>query len=279
MVFLVGFRCSCFYPSANFTLFSESNVVGTMVADRIMAPHHQHIFSLRLDPMIDGQNNSVVETEVLPLEQVLPANSLASKDLDWAGNGFVSKKRTLLTTSEGPRDAKASTSRMWSFVNEEKVHHSTKQPVGYRIMCQNLPPLLARPDSFVARRAPFAAHSFWTAPYVDHQIFPSVAVLLLALHGWPLTYSSFADRAGKYVTQTRVAPEDSLEGWMKGDKNIANTDIVTWISMGVTHIPRSEGRFSHRLLNLNLRNSSRGSFFARFPRHACCKVLLNARAR
>ena len=84
-------------------------------------------------------------------------------------------------------------------------------------MCKDFPPLLSQHDSVVARRTPFATKNMWVTPYVDGQLYP----------------------AGKYVTQTRKAPADSLsEEWMSGKKSTARTDIVAYVTFGVTHIPR-----------------------------------------
>ena len=41
---------------------------GTEVSPRVMAHHHQHLFSVRVDPMIDGLANSVCETDVVPTD-------------------------------------------------------------------------------------------------------------------------------------------------------------------------------------------------------------------
>lgn len=51
-----------------------------------------------------------------------------------------------------------------------------------------------------------------------------------------LTFESLRS-AGKFVQQTKEAPADSLEYWMMGEKNIKQTDIVTWLSFG--KLPRS----------------------------------------
>ena len=185
--------------------------------------------------MVDGVNNSVAETEIMSMDA---ATGTAE---NWAGNGFYSQKRILQNTGEAARMANPATQRMWSFVNEDKLHYASKQPVGFKVrtplfctlsqrtskadhllslqmMCKDFIPLLPKPDSLVGRRAPFATKHMWVTPYVDGQLFP----------------------AGKFVTQTPKAPEDSLEGWMKGEKPIAKKDIVSWISFGVTHLPRPE---------------------------------------
>jgi primary-amine oxidase len=43
---------------------------GTMVAPGVLAPYHQHLFCLRIDPAIDGHKNSVVveESHAMPME-------------------------------------------------------------------------------------------------------------------------------------------------------------------------------------------------------------------
>ena len=40
-------------------------------------------------------------------------------------------------------------------------------------MCKDLPPLLPKPDSIVAMRAPFATHSLWVAPYNEKEVYPA----------------------------------------------------------------------------------------------------------
>jgi len=187
---------------------------GTEVAPQIGAHYHQHLFSLRVDPMIDGQQNSIVEQEI----EALP-HPMGSKE-NWAGNGFTAKQRILSTASEGVRDVNPLAERSWTIINENSRHYASKKPVGYKIMAAGAMPLLyAQPDSITARRAPFAKHALWTLPYVDGQRYP----------------------AGKYVPQTLEAPEDSIEKWVgEGKASIANEDIVAYLTIGTTHVPRPE---------------------------------------
>ena len=187
-----------------------------------MSPHARLPVLSSLFPLADwhfdpfllpsGIDNSVVESEVHAMSE-----PTGSKE-NWAGNGFYSVKKELKTTAEGARDADQNASRMWTMVNPNKTHYSSGAPIGYKIMCKDTAPLLAHDDSLVGRRATFAKHTIWTTPYVDGQLFP----------------------AGKFPTQTPFAPKDSLEFWMEGERNIANTDVVTWLQFGTTHIPRPE---------------------------------------
>ena len=77
--------------------------------------------------MIDGTSNSVIETDVVRLEA--PTGS----DGNWAGNGFVTKKTILSSTDAGGRLYDSEKGRMWSIVNEDKLHYSSKQPVGFKV--------------------------------------------------------------------------------------------------------------------------------------------------
>ncbi|GAA5837712.1 hypothetical protein JCM3766R1_000561 [Sporobolomyces carnicolor] len=190
----------------------EVSSFGTLVAPQVQAHHHQHLFSLRVDPMIDGLENTVVESEVRPLD------SPTGSDENWAGNGFVSVKEELKTTSSGARKADPLKGRQWTITNANKKHYSSGASVGYKIVCKDTPPLLPHADSLVGRRATFAKNTIWVTPYEDGQLYP----------------------AGKYPTQTPFAPADSLENWMKGDRSIANEDIVVWYTFGATHVPRPE---------------------------------------
>jgi hypothetical protein len=88
---------------------------GTTIAPNITAHYHQHIFSLRIDPMIDGVccasltlfrntdsnraqlKNSVIETDVVSF-----AAKTGSVD-NYAGNGFTVESRTIQTEGEGAR--------------------------------------------------------------------------------------------------------------------------------------------------------------------------------
>lgn len=185
---------------------------GTQVAPRVNAHYHQHLFSLRIDPHIDGPNNSVLEQSI----QALPFPT--GSDENYAGNGFTCTKTILPTSKQAVRDSKPDEERSWIFVNESHKHYASGNPVGYKIMCPNLVPFYCKPDSFVARRAPFAKHHLWTVPFEEDRLYP----------------------AGKYVPQTYDPPADSVQAWADQDRSIANTDIVSFLTFGTTHIVRPE---------------------------------------
>lgn len=55
------------------TTIIEPNTIpkyGTLVAPQINAQYHQHLFNMRIDPMIDGINNTVEEVDIVPVDMV-----------------------------------------------------------------------------------------------------------------------------------------------------------------------------------------------------------------
>ena len=131
----------------------------TTVARGVQAQHHQHMFSVRLDPMVDGLANTVVETDIVPVDA--PTGSAQNH----AGNGFTTQSRPVATAAEGARDFELATDRRWSVVNPRRAHPVTGKPPGYTIMGKGgVTPLMARDDSWVARRARWAQKATPPAP-------------------------------------------------------------------------------------------------------------------
>lgn len=192
----------------------------TRVAPGINAHFHQHLFSVRIDPMVDGLLNTVVETDVLP---VIPGYGSSE---NFAGNAFQVHDRVLRRASEGAREWDASTDRRWRIVSAGKRHYASGQQTGYSIGVKGgATPALPRPKGWVGRRATFIRNTLWVVREKED-----------AREGgrmWP---------SGKYVPQAREEPADSLARWVRddGDESIENEDVLVYITVGTTHIPRPE---------------------------------------
>lgn len=202
---------------------NEQSPYGVQVAPGITAQNHQHIFSLRVDSMIDGLSNSVVETDVLPIPHA------TGSERNYAGNGFRTHERVLKEASEGARDWDAATDRRWRIVNSARKHYATGQPVGYSLGVKGgVTAWLPRPDGWVGERARFASKTMWVMRD-DEQVGTKGGRM------WP---------AGKYVPQARGEPEDSVGKWLEKDgkegKTIEDEDLVVFLTVGTTHIPRPE---------------------------------------
>ena len=192
----------------------EPNHFGTTLAPNINAHYHQHIFSVRVDPMVDGINNTVVETDILPLPNA-PTGSAAN----YYGNAFITRGTPIKVASEGAREYDYAKDRRWSIVNPKKFHPHSKRNAGYTIMGKGAQaPLMALPDSVVAKRASFATKPVWVVKDVEG---PKGGRM------WP---------SGKYVPQTRDTPEDSLPNWVKGNESLAEEDILVYLTMGGSRV-------------------------------------------
>ncbi|KAH9172436.1 copper amine oxidase [Lactarius sanguifluus] len=199
---------------------NEPTPYATRVAPGINAHFHQHLFSFRIDPMVDGLANSVVETDVLPA-----AANYASPE-NYAGNSFQIRDRVLRRANEGAREWDASADRRWRIVSAGKTHYSSGQHTGYAVGVKGgVTPFLPRPEGWVGRRATFAHNALWVVREKED-----------AREGgrmWP---------SGKFVPQARDEPVDSLARWLRddGDAKIENEDVLVYVTVGTTHIPRPE---------------------------------------
>ena len=212
---------------------NEPNPYGTTVAPRVNAQYHQHLFSLRVDPMVDGLMNSVLETDVVP--SPAPVGSPEN----FAGNAFTIKEQILKV--EGSRDYDWAADRRWKIINTGKKHYASGEYTGYGIHLNGRAiPLLAKEGSWVAQKAKFASKPLWVVKDKETERGTE--------RFWP---------AGKYVMQSRGEVDDSIGKWVEGEASVENEDIVVFLSfgewkrgsrvqtdsescVGATHIPRPE---------------------------------------
>lgn len=184
----------------------EKPKYGTEVAPQVNAPYHQHFFNFRIDPMLDGVKNSVVETHTVA-EKPGPKNP--------NNNAFYTVSNTFKTESESVRNIDLATQRTWKIVNSNSKNF-VDQPVGYKIVTgENCLPF-ASDDATVIQRAGFIKNHLHVTKFDRDQMYAS----------------------GKYPNQSKGG--DSLEHYVKADRPIENEDIVVWYTMGHHHITRPE---------------------------------------
>lgn len=179
---------------------------GHLVAANVVAPHHQHFFSFRLDLDVDGPNNSVHEmnTRALPPG---PTNPFL--------NGILMEETILKTERLAQRKMSFPMARTWMVVNPT-AQNALGQHTSYILVPgQNSLPYIA-PTSQVRRRAGFINNHFWATRYKADEM----------------------SAAGVYPNQSRGG--DGLPRWIANNDNLVNQDVVVWYTLGVTHIPRPE---------------------------------------
>jgi primary-amine oxidase len=178
----------------------------TIVAPGLTAPYHQHYFNVRLDMMVDGLQNSLVE--------VNSAAEPEGPDNPW-GNAFKPHETVLASESQSGRMVDPSSARYWKIVNSA-AKNGLGTPVAYKLEPGGNAACFVHPDSSVAKRAGFITGHVWVTPYDPEQRFA----------------------AGEYPNQHPGG--DGLPAWIQAGRPTEDTDIVVWYSMGHHHIPRPE---------------------------------------
>ncbi|KAF1925892.1 uncharacterized protein M421DRAFT_423177 [Didymella exigua CBS 183.55] len=187
---------------------------GTIVGPGVLAPYHQHLFCLRIDPAVDGHNNSVVieESHAMPMDELDVHNPF--------GVGY--ETRTSYIEREGGFDLDVTKNRVFKIVNEAKVNTMTQTPVGFKLLPSYSQMLLAHPSSFHARRSEYGQHAVWVTKYREGEMFPSGRYTMQSMGGEGIA-SAIEKRAG-----------DDEEA------KVRNGDVVVWHTFGSTHNPRIE---------------------------------------
>jgi primary-amine oxidase len=190
----------------------DSVSYGTLVAPGVMAPYHQHLFSLRIDPAVDGYANTLAIEESYALAQDDPHNPF--------GVGYSTTQT--ITKTEGGLDTDITKGRVFKIINENVLNPVTGKPVAYQLVPHASQLLLAHPDSFHSKRSEFGSHALWVTRYKDGELYASGNHTMQSLGG------------------------DGIASWIKGrkerkeDQNVQNEDIVLWHTFGTTHNPRVE---------------------------------------
>lgn len=199
---------------------SDKVSYGTIVAPGVLAPYHQHLFSLRIDPSIDGPKNSlqVEESHPMPLNDPDTHNPF--------GVGYTTS--STIVANETALDLDFNTNRTFKIINEAQQNPITKTPVGFKLLPCYSQMLLSHPSSFHARRSEFADHALWVTRYQDDELFPAGRHTMQSLGGEGIA-SAIAKRAA----------EAGAAGGGE-QSSVRNEDIVIWHTFGSTHNPRIE---------------------------------------
>ncbi|RMJ13101.1 hypothetical protein BHE90_004937 [Fusarium euwallaceae] len=190
---------------------------GTNVNQGVMAPYHQHVFSLRIDPALDGDKNSFLEEDsvAMPFDSSNPV-----------GVGYITEKRVI--RNAGYSIAKPN--RVHKIINPSVINKISGCPVAYAIHSPQKQMLLAHPDSWHGKRAKFALQPYWVTTYRDGELYAA----------GDHTYQSLPDSEDEGNESPGKERKGDLATWAgRGDK-VDGEDIVLWHSISLTHNPRPE---------------------------------------
>ena len=179
---------------------------GVLVAPQVYGPNHQHFFAVRLDMMVDGERNSVVECDSV---------AVPPGDGNPWGNAWVLKETVLDRESNAKRDAAQASARFWKIVNPER-RNGVGDPVAYKLEPGPSTLPFYQPGAHALKRSTFTTHNLWVTPYEPAERFP----------------------AGEYPNQHPGG--DGLPAWTAADRPVENTDLVLWHCFVAHHVPRPE---------------------------------------
>ncbi|OQV04226.1 Copper amine oxidase, enzyme domain-containing protein isoform 2 [Cladophialophora immunda] len=195
---------------------------GTTVAPGVMAPYHQHLFCLRIDPAVAGWKNSLVveESHAMPLESQDPTIH------NPFGVGYTTRAETV--RKECGLDLDHTVNRVFKIVNEGVTNPITEGPVGYKLVPCYSQLVLAHPSSYHAKRSEFGAHAVWVTRYHDGELFAAGDHTMQSLGGEGI--ASWIEKR----RQQEVSAADNAA------TDVKDQDIVVWHTFGSTHNPRVE---------------------------------------
>jgi primary-amine oxidase len=184
----------------------EKPVAGTLVAPGLYGPNHQHYFNVRLDMMVDGLENSVVEVncEPLPWGQENPR-----------GNAWVARETLLASEADAQRTIEPRSARYWKVINPDALN-ALGQPVAYKLVPgANAFPFFHE-GSPQWERGGFVRNHLWVTAYDPRERYA----------------------AGDYPNQQRGG--DGLPAYVQQKRQLVGTDLVVWYTFGSNHVVRPE---------------------------------------
>lgn len=183
---------------------------GVMVAPGVMAPIHQHIFCLRLDPAVGGYDSTSLAYE-----------DVVSWPRDPATNpyGVAFGVESHSIERESYLDLDASRNRAVKMLTPQNGDGTVSGPTrrgGFKIAIPPTQLQLADPSSMHAARAEFADHHFFFTRHDEDELFPA------------------GDFPWQHVGGVGV------RSWAARERDIAPGQGVVWCTFGFTHVPRPE---------------------------------------
>ncbi|HLP91602.1 MAG TPA: primary-amine oxidase [Nostocaceae cyanobacterium] len=184
---------------------AETNIYGRLIGKNIIGVNHQHFFNYRLDLDIDGQKNSVIETNV---------NSLPISEKNPLGNAITLENTPLTTETTAVRDLDIKHSREWMITSHQ--NNTLGVPTAYMLTPGSNTIFYAVDGAKIRQKAAFATHHFWVTKYKPNELYAG----------------------GDYPNQT--PPRQGLPQYIADNESLTNQDLVVWYTMGMTHVPRPE---------------------------------------
>ncbi len=184
----------------------KADAYGRFVDRNIVAVNHDHYFSYRLDLDIDGTANRFVVDRLVTkrLAADHPRRSLWIRD-----------EQVPASEHDARLDINLKRPAMWRIQSTDR-RNSSGYATSYQLVPGRNANTLLSEDDYPRRRAGFIDHHLWVTPQRDAERYA----------------------AGEHPTLSE--PGLGLPAWTAADRDIRDTDIVVWHTIGMHHLPRSE---------------------------------------
>ncbi|MEO7513296.1 MAG: hypothetical protein ABIZ91_16200 [Gemmatimonadaceae bacterium] len=184
---------------------SRADAYGRFVEDHVVAVNHDHYFNFRLDMDVDGPANRFVRDDIVA--KTLPADHPRRSIWVTETTAITSEKEAMSTTDMHKPS-------LWRVTSERENH--VGYPTSYQLLPSHGIHTLLSPDEVARQRAGFIDNHLWVTPYAADERYA----------------------AGDYPTLS--TPGQGLPTYTKGNRSVANTDIVLWYTFGMHHMVRAE---------------------------------------
>ncbi|KAI5476113.1 hypothetical protein MNV49_000431, partial [Pseudohyphozyma bogoriensis] len=170
---------------------TEKVPFATRVGSGVLAPYHQHIFNLRIDPAIDGHKNSIAVVDSVAMDP--------DPKLNPYGTGYKTVERIVKTSGTEQTDPQAG--RVFKIINPNVINPVSLTPVAYKLVAYPSQGLLAAKGSWHDKRADFCDAPIWVTKYQDRELFC----------------------AGDYTNQSSGG--HGIRSWVARNDNVENEDL------------------------------------------------------
>ncbi|CAH2071397.1 unnamed protein product [Thlaspi arvense] len=186
---------------------NEEELHGTLLSENIIGVIHDHYVTFYLDLDVDGPDNSFVKVN-LKRQETEPGESPRKSYMKAVRN--VAK-----TEKDGQIKLSLYDPSEFHVINSAKTTH-VGNPTGYKIVPRATAASLLDHDDPPQKRGAFTNNQIWVTPYNKSELWAAGL----------FTYQSHGD--------------DTLQVWSDRDRDIENTDIVVWYTLGFHHVPCQE---------------------------------------